>query len=521
MQSETRSTTRSMRFRWLVLYGVTTGCGGSATLAAAAAFWCGGCAGPVEEVRLVDHGTLASVSTHQKYMAFYETMAPLPTGAPSGPLAVMPLPDGDLKGITEDVAFGATFNSSGLALVYSLDPTPTTDLAATEIYGGLGVWTPSLDRGVRLTNGFAVFHAEPADNAFTLLWDAEKPTVNATGNVVLVRTGECASGACSPKVLATGVTVTGFEISPDSKHAVYSVRSDVGATTTLATFLVSIADGTSVEVARTEASLDLAPFAFSPDGSLLASAVTKGGIRESLQVISTATGAPVPWAAPPATARCHQFAFVDDKTLIARTVDSDESHDVYRLTSDHQEHIGSDVKYFVMSERSTGARRYLFAATTRPVGAGGNEDAELYDLAAAQPSPVPVATGVPVLPTLSDDLRYARFLGSFDPASALGELGVVSLPDGKVTSVAKDIAEVGGAAFAAGGARLLYIDAGATPASGATPRAGALRKWQDGVTRTIASNVINFRTRESPDVLYYAVASGSGEPGIYAVPLDE
>src|SRR5580692_11263190 len=278
----------------------------------------------------------------------------------------MPLPSGRAIPLA-DRAFDANFNRSTDTLYFFQEPAL---VAATSMYvGSLSIWTPKLAAPVRLSSGYVPHSATTLDHSVTLFFDTPQPDPTAPGRVKLLRTAGCAETSCPVLTLTGDLSLTGTGISLDGRYADYHpVTTAVDGVETHDVFLVSVSEGKATRVARSTipsraASLDWDLSTFAPDGSKLATFTTLGGAALQLQVVSTATGAPIPWAAPPAGTTCITAAFSDPATLFVEVLDAEGGLSIHRTTATGESRFVSATQFF-LSHTPAGSERYLFFSTT-------------------------------------------------------------------------------------------------------------------------------------------------------------
>jgi hypothetical protein len=464
----------------------------------------GGCHVQVETPppsTLVEGAIEASVSFDQTFLAYYTQPSKLPNGPYSGSLEVMPLPSGSAVALG-DGAYKATFGESADALYF--DRQPAMDVTTGLYVGIFSVWTPRLDASVALTSGYATLGVGTADQAAYIFVDAAEPNVKAPGQVKLVRTGDCAGTSCPVTTLADGVVVTGTRMSLDGRHASYTTQTIAGGVDTRDFFLVSVADGTTTHVASTTIppqveSINYSLSGFSPDGSLFASVTTSQGVPLQLQVISTATGAPVPWATPPPGTMCTNVAFSDPETLFLGVLDASGGWHLHRSTATEEALFLNASQFFVFNAPQ-GAGRYLFFSTG-PVVAKQPHDLQMMDLASPSMPTVSLAMATFGGIHLSRDVSSLWLVDQFDVTAGTGTLMTASLPAGQLAKVADSVAP-SGANFGGGTDHLFYFGA-ATLASGVANAEGQpLLGWSQGDVHQVDPDALRWDDAPNPPTMY-------------------
>ncbi len=452
-----------------------------------------GCGGsPSGPTRLVDDAVLAGVSPDEKYVASYTGYSTLAGGGPTGTLSVLTVSGGATTRLA-DGAFDASFNRGGSTLLYATGPAPSIDSGSTAVYGKLGMWTPGMTGGAAITAGYAIRTAQPPDNAWVLVLDGAKPTTAQDGDLLLAKASACSGASCPSKILASG-RVGAMAASLDGKWGAYVIRNGTGVGATWQTFLVDVGAGTAAKVAETTGAGG-SQVAFSPDGALLATTTANGIIPLQLQVIATATGMPVPWAAQPAMTGTAQAIFTDGQTLWLHALTLQGDGGLYRTTAAAATQIAGAGGTLEDQKIPAAAGRFLFVATNP---ANGVEAMEMFDAQAATPAPIMLAGKTNNFPTVADDATMARILDDFDAGSRLGTLVAIALPSGTTTRVAPGVAATA-AGFAEGTSKLLYISA-SDPAG-----AGALDEWQAGGATALVKGAYNWRSRNGN--LYFAITA--------------
>ena len=475
---------------------------------------------------LVATAALAGVSADQKILAYYSPgTATLANGQITGTLSVTPNPPSAMvpPAKLDDGAFSASFSRTGSTLLYLTGQVASQDMGSTAIYGALHIWTPMLSSPVKLSVGLAGHLVTPSDGAWVLFWDVPAPMQGGTGKVSFARAADCSANACKAVELTPQpVQVVAMTASQDGRYAAWQVKSGMGIQAKLQTFLFSVADAKLMQVAETTVApgVTVAPMAFSPDGNLLATTVTAMMfIPLQLQVINTATFAADPAWKQPAMAATVEAHFADATTLIAHeyTIKGFTPTDdgLHKVTAGGAARFSPGVDFFEIPQQPAGANRFLFAANG---GGKGTIGVQLYDLGAMMPAPISLSSATSGFPAISDDLKSAEFLDTYDPNTRTGTLTVAGLPGGERTTIAAGVS-IFSAAFADGSSKVVYIDK--PDATGA----GTLTVWSAGTATVVAHNVIDFRSRKAPDTLYFAVTqpdmsvTPARTPGIYSIAL--
>jgi hypothetical protein len=460
--------------------------------------------------KLADNAVVAAVSADEKYLAYLTGPSLLADQGPTGSLSVAPVAGGAATKLG-DGAFSATFNRSGDVLLFATAPTPSTDAGSKTIYGALALWTPSTTGAIKLTQGLAIDLAVPPDDSWVLFWDAPLPEKSQMGDVVLVRASECAGAACQPVTVAKGVECTFTTFSADGRFAAYVVKNG----NKYETWLVDImATGPPTMLAS---SLLGNSAAFSPDGSLVATGgtVMMGNVPLplQLQVFSTGNAMPVPWAPQPAMTFSVELQFADSQTLIVRTSTAQMATAVYKTTASAATLLTQGAKEIYVQRVPAASSRWLFVS----VNAMGTPPAapfdwQVYDLESPTPAAVQLATAAN-LPVVSDDGTTVRFLESYDATALDGTLMVGALGAGPPSMVAANV-PAASPQFESSTNAVLWLDS--------IMGQGTLSEWAAGKSKPIAKNVYDFRSRATPDEIYYAVTaadpiSGAPSPGVYSV----
>jgi hypothetical protein len=453
--------------------------------------------GPATE--LVNGAELQSVSGDQSLLA-YLTGVTSSNGVNVGRLTVTSLPLSPTKVIVSDDAWAAGFGGPA-SLLYLTGPTPSTDPNSTAVYGTWAMWKPGQSAGIHLSTGLALMRVAPPSTAWTMYWDVPTPSVMASGAIKLARIADCTATACVPVTIAASVTgVATMNVSADGRFAAYVVY--LGTTpATYDVYLVTEATGASM---RVSASATGWSNTFSPDGNRFA-AVGPGG---TLAVIDTSTGQPTPWAAMPAGAKTQQVSFADSTTLLVRAIPMGATAgNAFVTTAASVTTLATGVATMeapLNTSSTSASARYAFMTATLSRGVGPVVG---YDLSAATPKPIPIATAASTASVLiSNDQAYVRVLDSFDTTRQTGTLVAVSLPDGTATTIAHGVSN--GAPFV-GQHMLFYLDG-----------TGALGSWIDGTVTTYAGGVDQYRVRGAgPSSLYFSVDVAAApygyQPGVY------
>ncbi len=470
----------------------------------AALAWVAACGGRSTSpgTTLVTDAVLAEVSADQRYIAYYKQPRGLANGPYSGSLEVMPLPSGAAISLGEG-AFDANFSGSARALYFF--QRPTFNAATSSYAGALSIWTPALTAPVSLSSGYVPVSSTTPDHSTTLYFDVPGLAAGTAGAAKLVRTAECAGTTCPVTTLAEGVVVLGTRMSGDGSYAAYDMQTTNGDGQ-YAVSLVSVANGTTTQVA-TIAGMPSQVNGFrlsdlSIDGSLLATLTQGSGGAPSIQVISTATGAPVPWAAPPPGTTCTKVLFSDASTLFVGALDAQGNPLVFRTTATEAAPFVQATQFF-LTHGPSGAERYFFFSTTPGAvfGSGSPYDLQMIDLSGS-PSPIPLAQSTRSAPALSGDLSMVWFVDQYDAATGLGALKTASLPSGQVSAVASPV--YGGSAnFGAGKDDLFYFENAAVP-SPAVPNGldEPLDVYTGGRSQRIDPDALRWATGENPPTLY-------------------
>jgi hypothetical protein len=452
---------------------------------------------------LIGGGLLEAVSVDQTLLAYLPSATTV-NRVSTGSLVVSPLPVTGANTAVANNAYDASFGStSNSTLVYYSGPTAATDAGSIAVYGAVNVWQPSMSAGIQLSTGFVVLDAIAADHSALLFFDSATASNQGTGKVVLARIADCTATACAPQSLASGVTVYELAMSPDGKYGAYTVKN-AGPPVSYGVNLVTIATGAVSTIASAGTSGSIS---FSPDGSLLASVGPAG----ALQVTSTAGGAAASWGAMPAGSKSFNVSFADSATLLVRGEAAGATMlSIYKTTATAAATaIASGPNTLTMmvprsSNLPSGSARYLFTSMTPANGAG---DVEAFDLMAATPTAIPVATAAGLGSiAINPDQTYVRVLESYDTTARRGTLTLVALPGGMPTTLATGVAPTS-LSFVAMHA-LLYIDHNAN---------NTLTEWRDGSSTTYATGVSEYRVRAN--ALYFSNSAADTiygyAPGIY------
>jgi hypothetical protein len=242
--------------------------------------------------------------------------------------------------------------------------------------------------------------------------------------------------------------------------------------------------------------------ALAPDGSLVATITTVNGDALQLEVISTATGAPVPWGAPPAGMLCTTVQFADAATLFVEALDAQGNAAVYRTTATGASAFVSATQFFLL-QAPAGAERYFFFSTMAMTALASQApfDLQMVDLATPNATPIPLARSTLTVPSLSDDLSSLWVLDQYDVTAGLGTLIEASLPSGRLSTVASSV-NVDSINFASGSNDLFYGPRPNIP-SGVPNTAGApLFVFSGGKSELIDPDIVRWDTRPSPPTLY-------------------
>jgi hypothetical protein len=449
---------------------------------------------------LVAGAELQSVSGDQSLLA-YLTGVTSSNGVNVGRLTVTSLPLSPTKVIVSDDAWAAGFSGPS-SLLYLAGPTPSSDANSTAVYGALGMWRPGQSAGIHLSTGLALMRVAPPSSAWTMYWDVPTPSVMAAGAIKLARLADCTATACVPVTVAASVSrVATMNVSPDGRFAAYVVN--LGATpATYDVYLVTEATGASVRVSASAMGLSNS---FSPDGNRFA-ALGPGG---ALVVIDTSTGQPATWAAMPAGAKTLQVAFADSMTLLVCAIPAGaRTGNVFVTSAASVTTLATGVAAMEVplnTFSTTASARYAFMFATLSGGVGPVVG---YDLSAATPKPIPIATAAsPTSIWISYDQVYLRVLDNFDNTRQNGTLVAVSLPDGTATTLAQGVSN--STPTFQGQHMIFYLDGN-----------GALGSWLDGTVTTYAGGVDQFRVRGAgPSSIYFSVDVAAApydyQPGLY------
>jgi hypothetical protein len=371
--------------------------------------------------------------------------------------------------------------------------------------GTLSVWTPKLDAPVTLSSGYVPRSATTASHPVILFLDTPQPNQAAPGQVKLLRTGECTGATCPVQTLAAGVTLTATRMSLDGRYAQFDTQTVTGSGEVHSAFLVSVADGTTSQVGTTTIPPQV-PYqelaALAPDGSLVATITTVQGNALQLQVISTATGAPMPWGTPPAGMLCTSVQFADPATLFVEVLDGQGNASVYRTTATGASPFANATQFFLF-QAPPGAERYFFFSTTAmaALAAQAPFDLQMVDLAAANATPIPLAQSTLTVPILSDDLSSLWVLDRYDVATGNGTLIEASLPSGRLTTVASSV-NVDSINFASGTNDLFYDTPPYMPSGVPNAVVAPLIVFSGGKSEVIDPDVIRWNSAPSPPTLY-------------------
>lgn len=457
----------------------------------------GGPTGPARPI--VSSGLLEAVSPDQSSIAYVTAPSSL-DGVSAGALAVTPVAAVAATAVASD-AFSATFAGNPGVLMYLTGPTASIDPGQSTVHGAANLWQPAMTAGVRLSKGFAPTRVTALDNAWTMFWDTPTASNQGVGDVDLVQAAGCGASTCTVQRLSTGVTVASMALSPDGKHAAYSVKNPGGS---FGVFLVAIASGSVTPIATAAATGSIG---FSPDGALLASV----GPAFALQVTNASTGATATWSALPAGTKTLTVGFADPATLLVRgQATGATTVTIYRTTVAAATPVVSGPSTLTMfvvrnAATTTGTARYVFTSQTPANGVG---DVEAYELAVAAPHAIPVASAAALNSiAVSFDQTYTRVLDAYDASAKTGTLTLVSLSNGSSSPLAPGVA-LAAASFTSQHS-LMYID----PANH-----DALTELTDAVPTTFATGVTAYRLRAG--TLYFSLATADSlygyPPGIYA-----
>jgi hypothetical protein len=314
------------------------------------------------------------------------------------------------------------------------------------------------------------------------------------------------------------VVVTATRLSPDGRFAAYDTKTTNGSIDTYDFFLASVADGTSTHVASTTIPAQVPGHfsGFAPDGSLLATLATTGAGPMQLQVVSTATGQPVPWAAPPAGMPCTDIAFADTGTILVGVQDAGGGMTYHRTTAEGDAPLLSATQIF-LPQPSSGPARSLFFSTTpsAELAMGALYDLQLLDLSAPGAAPVPLAAATRAAPRLSDDGSTVWFMDHYDPTTEMGTLVEASLPDGRLSTVGSPVG-LFSANFGGGTTHLFFSPSGSTPSSVPNAAGVPLDVFSQGTVQEIAPDILHWDTAIGLPTLY---VSADNPLRIYRVPL--
>ncbi len=450
-----------------------------------------GCSDAVVSASIVSGGSVVGVSGDQRYVAYMVGEGGTPM---TGSLWVKPLPDGAPVHLADN-AYNPGFGRTGHAVYFLVGPTPRP---AGGFSGRLYLWTPELGAAVRVTQGFDEMWAEPPDYSVDLFVEAAEPGGRQNADVRLLRTAECTRAACAPATLASGVNVRRVAISRDGRSAAFVREELVDGVTSLTTWFVRTADGTTTRIATTPLpSLTVATRAlvdFSPDGARVAVLTSRAGAPLQPEVLDTATLAPVALGALPSVLQCIDLTFSDADTLFVETVDASSNRSVYRLDATSAIHV-AQATYFFIRRDVPGAERYLFHcnATDESLATGALTAWTMIDLRTGAST---VLTRLGTAPVVSDDLTTALFAEDLDAEQQFGSVYVAPLSGGQPLLVERSL-YLRGVSFARGAHALLYF---ATPQPGAT--GAEVRAWVDGRASVLDPNARRYVTAEGPSVAY-------------------
>jgi hypothetical protein len=273
-------------------------------------------------------------------------------------------------------------------------------------------------------------------------------------------------------------------------------------------FFASVADGVPTRVATTTipaqaASLNWYLSAFAPDGSKLVTLTAIDGAPLQLQVISTATGMPIAWGAPPAGTQCIGASFADPGTLFVLVLDAQGGLSVHRTTATGDAPFVNATQFFI-EHIPTGAERYLFYSTTAAtaLAAQAPYDLHMFDLSAPSAPSVALAVSTQSTPNLSDDLSTVWFLDQYDTTTQLGALLTASLPGGQLSTV---VGAAGGASFANGSNHLFYF--GTSLVTSGNLFGAPLYVWSDGTSQQVDPEAFEWDSAATPPTLYVTTAN--------------
>jgi hypothetical protein len=464
-----------------------------------------GCGGQTEghtPTTLVENAVGASVSFDGTFIAYYVQPSRLSAGPFSGSLEVMPLPSGSAISLG-DGAIGANFGAS-VGTLYFLQR-PTMDATTSEYTGTFSIWTPKLDVPVALSSGYVPRSVTTADHSVILFLDTPQPDQAAPGQVKLLQTGECAGTSCPVQTLADGVALTAERMSPDGRYAAYDTETLADGGEEREIFLVSVADATTTQVATTTIPARVVSVqelsSFAPDGSLLATLTTIDGNALQLQVISTATGAPIPWATPPGTFSTN-VQFADPATLLVGVLDAQGISSVYRTTATEASLLVNATQFF-LSYVPAGAERYLFfttTTTTTALASNAPYDLQMLDLSAPTAPPVTLAQSTRSVPSVSNDLSAAWFIDPYDAATGLGTLIAASLPGGRLSTVASSANFSGGENFGGDTSHLFYFGTPSFSSSVPNAAGAALYDFIQGASEQVDPDALRWDSDSTPTI---------------------
>jgi hypothetical protein len=461
---------------------------------------CPGSDGSGTAQELVDGSALLqSVSNDQSWMAYLQT--PSQGAVTSGPLFVAPMANPAQAQMLAQNAYSASLSTDS-RLFFLDDPQPSIDANSTATYGRLKFWMPGMAAAAPLSTGYAVVRETGPNNAYALFFDPATPSAAGFGDIKLARASDCTAGGCTTTTLVPAVRrIAGATTSSDGRFAAFTVfASNLHG---YDTYLVDILAGTASRVVSGGSAVTIN---FSTDGALLA-AVGPGG---ALRIFDSASHAPVTWSALPEQTSVVQVAFSDPTTLVVRAKASGATQaDAWVTTPTASTQLATGINNLGIYRSAASGGRWAVLSHNYTSGVG---DLVAYDLTGASALPITVASasGYSAL-GMSADGQYLRVLENYDATAGIGDLVVVSLPDGQPQAVASQIA-VGAPAFFGGAHELGYLDGN-----------GTFTVWNDTASTDLANGVVDWRARGSTVTLYFTVGDAGdsifGYPsGIYTQP---
>jgi WD40 repeat protein len=457
-----------------------------------------GTSGPAQQ--LVQGGDLQAISPDQSWMAYLQNQSA--GGVNAGDLMVAPTgTPGQARRLSQN-AYSAAFSTDS-HLFFLTDPQASIDANSTATYGRLDFWMPDMTSATQLSNGFASIHVNGPGNTYSLFWDQPGPSLAAPADVKLARASDCGGTGCSVTTLLAAVAgVSTTSISPDGRFAAFTARQGQSGHVYDA-YLVDVAGLVITQVVNGGSGNSIS---FSSDGSLFA-AVGPGG---ALRVFDSATATQVGWSTLPAQASVVQVAFSDPDTLVLRAMATGAKQaDAWVTTATTSSQLATGVNGLGVYRSTVSGGRWAVLSHDYASGTGS---LEAYDLTVASPAPITVASssGYGTL-SLSPDGLYLRVLENYDPVAGVGDLTVVSLPDGQSQNLASEIASAS-ASFLGGAHDLGYFDGN-----------GKLTVWNDSGSTDLADGVVDWRARGSSATLYFTVGDAGDSiygyaSGIYAQP---